>query len=212
MRKAFTLVETLIVIIVFGTGILAVLYGMSQTLSNQDRAKTQITSSFLAREGIELMYNLRDSNYRKKLPRNCIFQNNYSATIALDSHGKEINPFCADYFTGDTVLKITMGTEGNYLSIQTGKLTEDFDTNWENFQLFYATGTENPEFSYHYTGNNNGQPLRYARYILVKTINEGNSTLPADKLLKIESHVLFRKGALTGDTVMESFIGNYEIG
>ncbi|GHV25576.1 hypothetical protein FACS1894176_04380 [Bacteroidia bacterium] len=212
MRKAFTLVETIIVILVFGTGILAVLYGMSQTLSNQDRAKTQITSSFLAREGIELMYNLRDSNYRRKLPRNCIFQKSDTATLTLDSQGKEINPFCLSYFTGDTVLKITMGTGGNYLSIQTGTVTENFDTNWENFQLFYATGTENPEFSYRYTGSDSGQPLRYARYILVKTISEGSTTLPADKLLKIESHVLFKKGALTGDTVMESFIGNYEIG
>ncbi|MDR2191197.1 MAG: type II secretion system GspH family protein [Candidatus Peribacteria bacterium] len=74
MRKAFTLVETLIVIAVFGTGILAVLYGITQTLGNQDKIKTQITSSFLAREGIELMYHLRDSNYRKSLPRNCVFQ------------------------------------------------------------------------------------------------------------------------------------------
>jgi prepilin-type N-terminal cleavage/methylation domain-containing protein len=74
MKKAFTLVETLIVIAVFGTGILVVLYGIAQTLGQQDRAKTQITSSFLAREGIELMYHLRDSNYRKELPRNCIFQ------------------------------------------------------------------------------------------------------------------------------------------
>jgi len=73
-KSAFTLVETLIVIAVFGTGILAVLYGITKTLANQDRANTQITSSFLAREGIELMYNLRDSNYRKKLPRNCIFE------------------------------------------------------------------------------------------------------------------------------------------
>jgi prepilin-type N-terminal cleavage/methylation domain-containing protein len=74
MKKSFTLVETLIVIAVFGIGILAVLYGIAQTLSQQDRAKTQITSSFLAREGIELMYNLRDSNYHKELPWNCIFQ------------------------------------------------------------------------------------------------------------------------------------------
>ncbi|MDR0282784.1 MAG: type II secretion system GspH family protein [Candidatus Peribacteria bacterium] len=72
-KSAFTLIEMIIVILVFGTGILAVLYGIVQTLANQDRANTQITSSFLAREGIELMYNLRDSNYSKKLPWNCVF-------------------------------------------------------------------------------------------------------------------------------------------
>jgi hypothetical protein len=77
-----------------------VFYGITQTLGNQDKANTQITSSFLAREGIELMYNLRDSNYRKKLPRNCIFvQNTSVGTIELNDDGTEkTNPFCAGEF------------------------------------------------------------------------------------------------------------------
>jgi len=52
MKKvtAFSLVEVLIVISVFATGVLAVLYGMAQTLGNQDKAKTQIYSAFFARE------------------------------------------------------------------------------------------------------------------------------------------------------------------
>jgi hypothetical protein len=51
-----------------------VLHGVSQTLRNQDYANVQITSSFLAREGIELMFNLRDANYHKELPWNCVFK------------------------------------------------------------------------------------------------------------------------------------------
>jgi prepilin-type N-terminal cleavage/methylation domain-containing protein len=48
--RAFTLIETLIVIIVFCIGILVVLYGLSQTLRNKDYANTQIKSAFFARE------------------------------------------------------------------------------------------------------------------------------------------------------------------
>ena len=143
MKKAFTLIETLIVIAVFATGILSVLYGMSQTLGQSDRAKTQITSSFLAREGIELMYNLRDSNYRKKLPRNCLFaRQENTPTIQIDAQGKEIqegNPYCNGFFTSGTVLQLAMGTGQNHLFIKTGSLNAEFDTNFETFQLFYNT-------------------------------------------------------------------------
>ncbi|MDR0650335.1 MAG: type II secretion system GspH family protein [Candidatus Peribacteria bacterium] len=135
MRKAFTLVETLIVIAVFGTGILAVLYGISQTLGNQDKAKTQITASFLAREGIELMYHLRDSNYRKSLPRNCVFQNWNEANNGID---KDVNPFCLEYLRSGMVLTLAMDPE-NYVQIATGSLSASFEENFKQFQLFYAT-------------------------------------------------------------------------
>ncbi len=93
-KKTFTLVEMLIVIAVFGTGILTVLYGLSQTLRMQDRADMMVSASFLAREGIELIYNLRDANYAKKLDWNCIFRKvsvSELKKLASDSD----NPFCA---------------------------------------------------------------------------------------------------------------------
>jgi hypothetical protein len=141
MKKAFTLVETLFVILVFGTGILAVLYGMTQTLGQSDRAKTQITSSFLAREGIELMYNLRDSNYRKKLPRNCLFQRVEGIPTINVANGEESkNPYCLDYFTGGMVLQLAIGSGNNYLLVKTGAIDEtDFEKTFETFQLFYQT-------------------------------------------------------------------------
>jgi prepilin-type N-terminal cleavage/methylation domain-containing protein len=195
MKKAFTLVEMLIVIAVFGTGILAVLYGIAQTLGNQDRAKTQITSSFLAREGIELMYNLRDSNYRKELARNCVFQ------TVPDAQATE-SAFCPDVFKSGTVLKIAMGSGEQYLEVSTGSLDGEFATNFANYQLFYATG--NGVFTYSY--DNGGEPLWYARYLLIKGLTDGGVALPEQEILKIESHILFKKGEMTGETVMESFI------
>jgi len=206
MRKAFTLIETLIVIAVFGTGILVVVYGISQTLAHQDRAKTQITASFLAREGIELMYNLRDSNYHKALAWNCIFQR-------VEGTSPSESDFCSSLFSSGTVLKLAMGSGNAYLHVEKmGGLSEDFDENFNNFQLFYLTGAlgSTEGFQYVYSGNG-GVPLRYARYILVKAVQDGGAVLPEDALLKIESHVLYKKGALVGDHVMESFIGNYGI-
>ena len=205
MKKAFTLIETLIIIIVFGTGILVVLYGIGQTIAQQDRAKTQITSSFLAREGIELMYNLRDSNYHKALPRNCIFQTVHKSDFTESD-------FCSSLFSSWTVLKLAMGSGNAYFHVETGTLSEDFEENFSNFQLFYRTGdiAWTQGFQYGYTGNG-GTPLRYARYVLINALYDGETPLPESTLLKIESHVLFNKGGLTGEHVMESFIGNYGI-
>ena len=214
MKKAFTLVETLVVIAVFWTGILVVLIGIVQTLGNQDKAKTQITSSFLAREGIELMYNLRDSNYRKKLDRDCLFQPQ-NADIFLENI--DDNPFCPEKFWSGTVLKLSMDLEG-HVKVESWTLSESFEENFSAFQLYYLTGEDIPFQFIHSSGEESEEnALWYARYILIKPVlekidgNEEVSIVPKERILKIESHVLYQKGGLTGDRVMESFIGNYRI-
>ena len=88
--KAFTLIETLIVIVVFCIGILTVLYWLSQTLRNKEYANTQIQSAFFAREWIELVFNLRDANYHKELPWNCIFE--WESSL-------DVEKWCKKFFT-----------------------------------------------------------------------------------------------------------------
>ena len=90
--KAFTLIETLIVIVIFCIWILTVLIWLSQTIRNKEHANTQIKSAFFAREWIELIFNLRDANYHKELPWNCIFK-----PITIDPnkvYDEDKNPFC----------------------------------------------------------------------------------------------------------------------
>ena len=74
-NKAFTLIEVLVIMMVFCVGILTVLYSITQTITNKEIVKLQLQTSFIGREGIELMYNLRDSNFKKELPWDCLFQN-----------------------------------------------------------------------------------------------------------------------------------------
>lgn len=212
-KKTFTLVEMLIVIAVFGTGILTVLYGLSQTLRMQDRADMMVSASFLAREGIELIYNLRDANYAKKLDWNCIFRKvsvSELKKLASDSD----NPFCAWYFTGGDLLKLSMGTDWQYLAVErlpeqeSQKLENEwFDALFQKYQLFYLI--DGARYSFVYTGEHQGEPLRYARYIKLQPVTDGIDVLPLDKILKVESHVLYKKGALTGESIMETFIWNY---
>lgn len=59
--KAFTLIETLIVVFIFGVGILAVLRLLTYSLGYFDSINMRVKANFLAKEGLEIAYNIRDS-------------------------------------------------------------------------------------------------------------------------------------------------------
>ena len=214
MKKiyALTLIETLIAILVFWIGILVVLQWLSQTIRNQEYANMQIKSAFLAREWIELMFNLRDANYRKELEWSCIF--NHVEKLNPEYEEDE-NPFCNGYFWSwdeNNVLKIWIWS-GEYIQVETGDLKNNFDANFSWFQIYFHTWNvlnDSTWFRYDYTWSED-ETTRFARYLLITWVNyEEDKQLDKDKLLKIESHVLYKKWYLTWEKVMETFIGNYE--
>lgn len=195
--KAFTLIETIFAIVIFCVGILVVLLWLSQTLRNQDYANTQIKSAFFAREWIELMFNLRDANYHKKLPWNCVFE-----------WGKKlIGDWCKNVFSPSdlNILKVSIWSWDEYISIKKWTLANDFEKDFEEFQIYLHTWVSNNWFSYDYD-KNNGKETWFARYVVIDSVNG----VDEDHLLKIESHVLFRRWGLTWEKVMETFIWNYE--
>ena len=211
--KAFTLIETLIVIVVFCIWILTVLYWLSQTLRNKEYANTQIQSAFFAREWIEMMFNLRDANYHKELPWNCIFQR---VTSLRPEYSVSENPFCDKYFEPWQVLKIDIGDQNEYIkvinvsninNIWDVKNDDDFDKAFNDYQIYKHTN--NDTFVYNHT-KENGEETWFARYIVIKGVDSNEWELDRNKLLKIESHVLYKKWIFKWEKVMETFIGNYE--
>lgn len=203
--KAFTLVETLIVIVVFCVWILVVLQWLSQTLKNKDYANVQIKSAFFAREWIELMFNLRDANYHKKMPWNCIFRKKEISS----PYNENLNPFCKGYFWPWDILKVWMWSD-SYISIKTWSLEDDFDKNFENFQIYFHNSLNGTTwFRYDYDPDD-GEQTWFARYLVVKWVDDDGDPLDSEKILKIESHVLYQRWTITWEKVMETFIGNYE--
>jgi prepilin-type N-terminal cleavage/methylation domain-containing protein len=61
-KKGFTLIETLVAIVILGLGILGPMTIASRSLNAALLAKNQITAYFLAQDGIELIKNMRDNN------------------------------------------------------------------------------------------------------------------------------------------------------
>ena len=201
--KSFTLLETIIVISVFCIWILVVLNGLSQTLRNKDYANTQIKSAFFAREWIELVFNLRDANYHKKLPWNCIFQ--------WDNHISK--DWCDANLKTWTVLKISLWDNDWYIYAQTGSINSlEFEDIFKDYQIYLHTwNVLNGEPWYYYDYNEeNGKETWFARYLLITWVIADGINIDTDKLLKVESHVLYQRWALTWEKVMETFIWNYE--
>lgn len=57
----FTLIETLVAISIFSISILAMMAVLADGISDTNYAKTKITASYLAQEGIEYIRNMRDN-------------------------------------------------------------------------------------------------------------------------------------------------------
>ena len=192
---------------VFCVGILTVLYSITQTITNKEIVKLQLQTSFIGREGIELMYNLRDSNFKKELPWDCLFQNM--------GQGENEQP-CKWYFSSwmnasGTILKIAIWTGEQFIFWETGSTLQDsFTGRFEQYQLFKLFSGDSTLFQYVYTGWWTVEPSNYARYLIIKPLTESGFILDTWKVVKIESHVLFDNGLLTGEDMMETILGNYQ--
>jgi Tfp pilus assembly protein PilV len=73
-KYAFTFIEVMIAIVIFSVWILAVLSLVTHNLKSMDRNNLKLQATLLAKEWIELVYNLRDSNIEKELPWNCLMK------------------------------------------------------------------------------------------------------------------------------------------
>ncbi len=210
-KSAFTFIEVMIAITVFAIGVLAVLRLITQNLVTLDITQMRSNATFLAKEWIELVYNMRDSNIAKWLPWDCVLKTNLAT-----GDRNEIDP--------DTVCawNFSSGSQDNQV------VQISFDPVWYTYSLPVAMGNDFAELRsgnrlYYTTWNvwwhdifrysslpvEGKTPTVYSRYILFTGVREWENILPRDSILKIESHVLYNKGSKTGEVILESFIGNH---
>lgn len=191
-RRWITLIEVLFAVIIFWVGILSIMIMVIENISLLDRIKNQTTATSLAKEWMELVYNLRDSNLNKSVKWNC--------RDALD-------PDCLERFIDSNAYKPQININGYYEMLPTDT---NFDSNilyfhtWEikdvyNWVLF--TG-----FWYDYNANG-GEKTIFSRHIYFDRAYLQNwGMADSSKLLKLESHVVYKKWATEEQVVLESFI------
>jgi len=218
-KAGFTFIEMMIAISVFSIGIIVVLQLIIKNLTVVDTAKLRTAGTLIAKEWIELVYNMRDANLDKWLEWNCVFDNELFNTA--QENLKIGQWICDSYFASgrgnNQVLQLSYDTN-QYIYRKRVNKDKTFLENFEKNKLYISSGSfgsEEKKFTlnlYSHTSPNKIEdniPLFYARYIVLKPITENDKQLPTDKILKVESHVLMKKWWYTGEVILESFIGNY---
>ena len=231
-RLAFTLIEILIAISVFAIGILAVLRVLTGNLSTLDTANIKLQATVLAKEWIELLYNVRDSNLEKNLSWDCVMKNDgYGWTSdKLNNYLWDLeNPedrICDWKFWTGKILKLSFD-KNNYLYQKLENKQESFNALFEKSKLCLFSWDD--MYWYSYCEGKWWEETIFARYLsftpvyidvkanTFSTASAAKSNLaqsnvyvlPEDKILKVESHVLYNKHGKTWDIVFESFIWNY---
>ncbi len=197
-KKAVTLIEVLMALIVFGIWILTILRLLTENSRWIYDIKSKDVSVLLAKEWIEIAYHMRDSNKEKDMFWNCARVD----TWALNS--------CGDYFYewgGATYYLATWDMQGTYqlswitstwLAVTTLYLhdTNIYDASWTvivtwwtwyNHQTSWWTATI------------------YSRYLKFTPVSGYvNDTW---FILQVESHVTYTRGGRSRDVVLESLIG-----
>lgn len=218
MKKkfAFTFIEIMIAIVIFSVWVLAVLSLVTNNLKAMDKNDLRMQATFLAKEGIELVYNLRDSNLEKELSWNCLFnsdmyfwdQDKLTSQIAWWNQSDFEDVICDWYFgSEDRLLQISFDPN-SYFYLNQADLTSGFSENFENNRLNIVSQDDDFHW-YWYDFIQDWVQSNFARYIQFSPVKEWSSELPQNQILKIESHVLYMKWATTGEVVFESFIWNY---
>jgi len=86
----FTLLEAIVAIFVITTGIVGVLSLVTQTISSSTFSKDKLIAAYLAQEGIEIVRNIRDTNWLEEVAWNDglgtgIWEGDYDDTQNLTS-------------------------------------------------------------------------------------------------------------------------------
>lgn len=202
-KKAFTLVEILTVIVIFGIGILAILKLLTNSIGYFDTINMQTRATLLAKEALDLAFHYRDSNILQGSIRNF-----YSTENEEENYREASNQF---------KISLKKQPEANsYISLiatQKPEKTEEkseFDQLFETFAMnIWKNG------NYHYLSDlkqeNTENPIPnkwFARWISFEAVKgEDWNPITREKLLKISAHALYKRWGTTWEVVLESFIG-----
>ena len=189
------MIEILVVIVVFGVGILAILTMLTNSIGYFDTVNMQTRATMLAKEALDLAYSHRDSNLEQGYPRNYV---GYDET-----NNREIVRAPWEVWE---VYKLGFSKEGYYL-LEKSEKKSDFSSNFDAFRVVLEKGDRNLPSYYRYLEEKDASTdvsKGFARRIEFSKVKW---EFPENKLLKISSHALYQRGSTTGEVVLEGFIG-----
>ncbi len=190
-KKWFTLIEVMIVLLVFSIGVLAVLRLILHNMDTMSNLEAKSTATLLAKEWLELVYNTRDSNRIASLPWDCIINKEYDENLTREKT-------CKNYFLDNWWLRKIENNENIEREIAN-------PTNIFEDSKLYIENTQNIK----YTHQENQNPSIFSRYIYFTGVKDNETMINTWSILKLESHVMYQRWSKTGEIILESFIWNY---
>ncbi len=84
--KGFTLIEVVIALSLFAIILVGIIFAVYRAYAYVQASKLQLIATNLTREGVEAVYNIRDTNWRKysgEKDKNWLKMNPYDASVGL---------------------------------------------------------------------------------------------------------------------------------
>ena len=206
--KWMTLIEILIAIFVFGVGILSITTLMTRNIATTQRVHTQNTALILAREGMEMLYNYRDTNTILGYERNC-------GQTEWAWRGDDETITCTSYrWSGETRYRTIDSNEWSQkISMQPLQITDDnFASLWSGARLFLSPHAEHTIPYERYDHHSSGTATIYARYLIFSGLSDIPTWSPitSHDILSVKSTVLYEQWWYTGQISLSSFIASPE--
>jgi prepilin-type N-terminal cleavage/methylation domain-containing protein len=95
-KSGITLIEVIIAIVIFGIGILSIMKVLGNNILIIQHTKLKTQATLLAKEGIELIYNVRDSNIDRSFVRNC-YKLTSTIQLAIDNTTQNNSYNCSSW-------------------------------------------------------------------------------------------------------------------
>lgn len=139
-KKGMTLIEVLIALFVFAVGILAVVRVITTNITVIDTMKVRIQAQSLAKEGMDLVFSIRDTNLERGLNRQCAYLKP-DAIAALTRHTLYPGDICAASFVDKFFFRVAQGLSQRLFASTTTTGTDFSGTFALNQLLLYTGGT-----------------------------------------------------------------------
>lgn len=187
--KSMTLIEVLITIVVFTVGILVILQIITSSLSLWSRSRNRTNATMLAKEALEMVYNIRDTNLDKAQQWGCM-------PVVWNPCGFNLSGSSTYYFVVDIDSDSVAQTRAPIVVDQNTNLTS------LSSKLYYTWGR--------YTTNSVWtDPTVFSRYITIEPAQLlwADTNFINSQIKKITSTVTYPQLWWTGTVKLESFIG-----
>lgn len=172
-NKWFSIIEILVWIFIFSIGLVSVMVLIISTGNMNSYSKNSIIASNLARESLEIVKNVRDTNYLKLTNWNKLPWNDFNSKFSTGVYYKVEN----DFLDKNKLAKFDVITDF-------WEWKSNLTTKMENYRLYLTK-----EGYYTYDNSNLNSKTNFYRYIKFEEINESWTILPGT--LKVISKVIW---------------------